>query len=79
MIHLIFIIPYEELCPFAEEVPSEYKSDEEIVTSTFVLKSWEGGGFSLLQFCGKDDHVMMIENGKSKNTVFSKIISCDMM
>ena len=41
MIHLIFIIPYEELRPVVEEVLCEYSSEEEIITSIFILKSWE--------------------------------------
>ena len=41
VVHLIFIIPYEELRPAVEEVLQAYNSEEEIITSIFALKSWE--------------------------------------
>ncbi|MDR3191801.1 MAG: sigma 54-interacting transcriptional regulator [Treponema sp.] len=46
MINLTFITPYEDLQPVVDEVLREYKTDEEISVSTFVLKSWEVGKIS---------------------------------
>jgi transcriptional regulator with PAS, ATPase and Fis domain len=41
MISLTFIVPYEDLKPVIDEVLREYKGDENITASTFVLESRE--------------------------------------